>query len=172
MSWLAVHTKPREEATASAQLQQQGYGVFLPEITERKRRKGKWQRVRSPLFPRYLFINVDLEEQSIAPVRSTRGVIGLLRFGGEIAVLPNTVVEALQAAHEFGAEADTSSEQEWPHKPGDTVEILEGPFKGLAAVYQMPKGEDRAALLLTMLGSEQTVVVERSSLGSVIESAS
>ena len=84
--------------------------MFLPEITERKRRKGKWQRVRSPLFPRYLFINVELDEQSIAPVRSTRGVIGVLRFGGEIAVLPNDVVEALQAAQEVGVDANGEQE--------------------------------------------------------------
>ena len=84
--------------------------------------------------------------------------------------LQDAVVEALQAAHEVGT--DATGEQEWPHKPGDTVEILEGPFKGLAAVYQMPRGEDRAALLLTMLGSEQTVVIERSSLGNVVKPAS
>jgi transcriptional antiterminator RfaH len=88
--------------------------------------------------PRYLFINVGLDTQNIAPARSTRGVIGVLRFGGEVAVLPDEVIEALRAT-EHGNE-NAAGEKEWPHQPGDTVEIIEVPFKGLAAVYHMPKG--------------------------------
>jgi len=39
-----------------------------------------------PLFPRYLFIRVDPARCSTAPVRSTRGVSGLVRHCGLPAV--------------------------------------------------------------------------------------
>lgn len=52
MTWLAVHTRPRQEALAAQNLQRQGYTVFLPELQQRKRRAGKWRRVTGPLFPR------------------------------------------------------------------------------------------------------------------------
>jgi transcriptional antiterminator RfaH len=82
-TWFAVHTKPRREVEAKTQLCNQGFEAYLPRIQFRKRRKGRWIEFIEPLFPRYLFIEVDPTVQSIAPVRNTFGVSGLVCFGGE-----------------------------------------------------------------------------------------
>ncbi|MFT7287896.1 MAG: transcriptional antiterminator RfaH [Halieaceae bacterium] len=166
MTWLVVHTKPRCEEQAAQQLTGQGYAVFLPRIRERKRRQNRWQWITAALFPRYLFVDVPLGEQTVAPIRSTVGVSSLVRFGQVLASMPENVVEFLRS--EQAPEGGARQIEDWPHKPGDRVEILAGPFEGLSGIYQLPKGEDRALLLVELLGRQNTVVVPEESIGQVI----
>jgi transcriptional antiterminator RfaH len=162
-SWYALQTKSRQEATAEENLNRQGFDTYLPKISLKKRRRDKWVPVTEPLFSRYLFIQVDADEQSLAPVRSTLGVASLVRFGHLLRPLPNEVI-----AHLKQAESPSSHQREdavWPHQPGDLVEVLTGPFAGLTGIYQMQKGEDRALLLLSLLGSTQQIALPIDSLG-------
>src|SRR5450759_2270221 len=93
--WYAVCCKPRQEAVAEENLLRQGFHVYLPRIRIRQRRRGQWLDAVEVLFPRYIFIRIDPLRRTTAPVRSTRGVIGLVRFGGQPAVVPDSVMEAL-----------------------------------------------------------------------------
>ena len=63
-------------------------------INPYQRRSDKKLRIE-PLFPRYLFLNAIADQQSLGPVRSTRGVSTLVRFGLELARLPETVMNAI-----------------------------------------------------------------------------
>ena len=47
-----------------------------------------------------------------------------------------------------------------PFQSGDAVRLMSGPFAGLEAVYNMAKGEDRAQVLLEVLGRVQRLTVE------------
>ena len=167
MTWLVVQTKPKQEDAAELNLSRQGYRVFLPKLQQRKRVRGKWQLVVSPLFPRYLFIDVDYGTDDLAPVRSTVGVFNLVRFGQDIIPVPDEVVEFLQAQQD--PDLGAKNESDWPHKKGDKVEILEGPFAGLAGVFDMSKDEERAYLFIELLGRASRVVVERSMIGDTIQ---
>ena len=73
-NWYAVQTKPRQELVAEQNLQRQGFVTYLPRIRLRKRKRNKLVDAVEPLFPRYLFIHVDPDQDSLAPVRSTLGV--------------------------------------------------------------------------------------------------
>jgi len=155
--WYTVHTKPRQEATAEQNLQRQGFATYSPKVLLRKRKRDKWTKVVEPLFPRYLFIQVDPDQHSLAPVRSTLGVAGLVRFGQLLQSVPDSVIEYLKQAE--NPETHQHHADEWPHQPGDTVDILEGPFAGLSGVFQSATAEDRALLLIELLGSQNTVGV-------------
>ena len=76
-------TKPRMEIEAKANLLQQGYEVYLPIWVDLLRRSNNWQKVQSAMFPRYLFVKPAYAEHAISPIRSTRGVSQLVRFGKE-----------------------------------------------------------------------------------------
>ena len=164
MTWLVIHTKARAEEEAAAQLANQGYQVFLPKIRERKRRNNRWQWVTGPLFPRYLFVDVTLGEKDVAPIRSTVGVASIVRFGQTIAQVSEDVIAYLMAHQdeEIGAVKDRST-----YTPGDVVEILEGPFEGVNAVYQLKKGEDRVLVLIELLGRKSEVIVDEDSVRGV-----
>ena len=160
--WYAVHSKPRQEAVAVEHLKRQGFTTYLPEIRVRKQRRGKWVQAVEPLFPRYLFIQCDPAVDNTAPVRSTRGAVGLVRIGSELRPVPDEVITFLQQAED---DADNLRHDDtWPHQPGDRVKVLEGPFAGLEGIYQEPLAESRAFLLLKLLGRENLVAVDMDSL--------
>jgi transcriptional antiterminator RfaH len=166
MTWLVVHSKPREEDKAARNLRDQGFETFAPRIRERKRVASGWRIVTGPLFPRYIFIKVALGEQSTASVRNTPGVCNLVRFGQQLAPVPEAVIAYLQAQQnpELGArQADA-----WPQRPGDRVQILKGPFAGLTAVFETAQGDARAALLLDLLGRQNRIVVPREALSEAL----
>ena len=81
--WYAVCCKPRQESVAEDNLLRQGFHVYLPRIRIRQRRRKQWLDAVEVLFPRYVFIRIDPLRRSTAAVRSTRGVVGLVRFGGQ-----------------------------------------------------------------------------------------
>lgn len=163
LNWYAVQTKPRQEAIAELNLEKQGYHTYLPKILLRKRRRDKWARVVEPLFPRYLFIQVDTKKQSLAPVRSTLGVAALVRFGHLLRPVPDEVIDFIRQAED--PDSHQHHADEWPHQPGDEVQVLEGPFAGLTGIFQAQTGEQRALLLIDLLGRQNTIMVDINTVG-------
>ncbi len=162
--WYAVQTKPRQESVAQEQLQRQGYAAYLPRIRLKKRRRSQWLDVNEPLFPRYRFIQVDADEQSLAAVACTVGVADLVRFGQFLRPVPDMVIDYLRSVED--ATLGERDSTEYPHKPGDTVEVLDGPFAGLTALFQMADGKDRAMLLVDLLGRSTEVAVPMQSISA------
>ncbi len=157
--WYAVYTKPNGESIAEVNLERQGFVVYLPRLKQARRRRGRWVGVVEPLFPRYLFVRLEMQRDNIAPIRSTKGVTGLVRFGLEPAPVPEGFVESLQAA----ADEDTGCQviDCTMFKKGDEVRILNGPFAGYNAVFQSANGEERVIILLNLMGRENAVTVSR-----------
>ena len=151
--WYAVATKARDEAIAKANLERQNYQVFLPVISLKKRRRGRWMPVTEPLFPGYLFVSLVLGADDPAPIRSTVGCIGLVRFGQTHTPVPSSFIAALQGASEDVLDTPL------PFNQGDKVRLIAGPFAGIEAVFGMPRGEDRAQVLLELMGKVQRLMV-------------
>ena len=153
-AWYVVATRPRQESVARDHLTRQGYRVLLPEIGLKKRHKNRWVAVVEPLFPGYLFVQIAFGQDDAAPIRSTRGCRDLVRFGKHHPPVPAMVLNALMGL------AASVKECGPLFTAGETVRIENGPFAGLTAVFDMPKGDDRAQVLLEMLGNIQQVVVD------------
>lgn len=151
-SWYLLYTKPREESRAKTHLENQDYEVFLPQVTVEKLRRNKRVEVEEALFPGYLFINIDLQNDNAGPIRSTRGVNGFVRFGLNLPPpIPAEIVETLQQRVECLDESLLDPMQELPQK-GDKVVITSGRFENIEAIFQVADGETRSILLLDMLG--------------------
>ena len=152
-NWYVVATKTREEEKAGVNLERQGYSVFLPTVSLKKRRKGHWQVVTESLFPGYLFVALELGEDDPAPIRSTVGCIGLVRFAHAYTPVPGELIESLQAIE------SEANDVEVPFKLGDKVRFVSGPFAGIEAVFDMARGGDRVQVLLQLLGKDQRITV-------------
>ena len=157
--WHAVLCKPRREAVAEANLRNQGFDVCLPRMMGLRRKAGRWEQIIEPLFPRYLFLNAEDGERSLAPVRSTPGVTDLVRFCGAPAPVPRGVVEALR---------DSADPETGCHRfkkalfaTGERVRFAAGPFAGLEGVFDMESGEARVIVLLELLGKTNRLTVSR-----------
>ena len=157
--WHAVLCKPRREALAETNLNNQGYEVYLPRMAALRRRAGRWQRSIEPMFPRYLFLNAGDGTRGLAPIRSTPGVSGLVRLAGEPARVPSGVVEALRAS----ADPETGCHPYGPRPlaPGARVRLAAGPLAGLEGVFEMSRGEARVIVLLDLLGKTNRLSVKR-----------
>jgi len=156
-NWYAVHTKPRQEKEARQHLERQGYEVFLPLIKMKKRIRNKWTNRIEPLFPRYLFIRLAMFEDNFAPIRSTRGVHELVRFGEYPAQVPTDLVRALIVGQD---ELLGLTKQRPTFEKGQKVAVIDGALKGLSAIVQKDSGEERVMVLLSLLGRESVVEVD------------
>lgn len=159
--WYAVQTKPRQERVAEENLLRQGYACYCPMITLERRQRKRWTTVTEPLFPRYLFISLDIGNDNFSPIRSTVGVIGMVRFGQEPAVVPDAVISRLkQQENELSNNADQG--KNW--QPGTSFKIAEGPMAGLEAIYQTQKSDERVIVLLTILGKQTQLSIDKNNL--------
>ena len=153
LSWLLVATKPRSEYVARQHLERQDFEVCLPQIRVRKRKQGSWQQVTEPMFPGYVFLGLEMDKKSIAPIRSTRGCSYVVTFGGEVRPLPKTLVGQFQPFNDVPFDGSSDLQV------GQRVLIQAGAFEGLEAVFEKSKGTDRAHLLITVLGQLRSVEV-------------
>lgn len=148
--WYVIHTKPRQESVALENLERQGYRCFLPMVAVQRIHRGKWLEAEECMFRRYLFIRLVAGQSNFSPIRNTRGVAGMVRFGTLPAIVPDEVIDALMSL---------PSPENPLFKKGHTVLITEGPFAGLAAEFcQLEKSDDgevRALVLLEFLSKLQ-----------------
>jgi len=158
MHWYLIHTKPRLEKRALENLERQGYECYLPLYPVEKLRQRKLTVIESPLFPRYLFIRLG-QDDSVSPLRSTRGVSQLVRFGQYPAQVDEALIALLKSREQF-----FQSEPERIFGQGDPVRIMDGPFVDIEAVYQMPDGERRALVLIEVLNKPVSLRVDLASL--------
>ncbi|MDR1661153.1 MAG: transcription/translation regulatory transformer protein RfaH [Azoarcus sp.] len=157
MYWYLIQTKPRLEKYALENLERQGYECYLPLLSAEKLRRGKLTVIDVPLFPRYLFIRLGTSgsDKSWGPIRSTKGVSTLVRFGNDPAKADDELI-ALLKSHE-GARQNAP---ERLFEPGERVQLIEGPFAGIEGIYQMTDGEQRAMVLIELLGKSTPLRIE------------
>jgi transcriptional antiterminator RfaH len=160
--WHAVFCKPHKEEVAAANLENQGYEVYLPRLVTLRRRAGRWAEVIEPLFPRYLFMTAGHGEKSLAPIRSTLGVRDFVRIHGVPAVVPENVIDALRSRADpaNGLHRINSS----PFRAGTRIRFTAGPLTGLEGIFEMECADARVIVLLQLLGKTSRVTVPRDSL--------
>ena len=150
-SWYLVYTKPRQEEVALTNLTRQGYGVYLPRLRQSRKRRGKRALVVEPLFPRYLFIHLDSHTDNWIPIRSTLGVMSLVRFGAEPARVPDDLVAHLKS-HE-GAEGL----HEWAQPTltvGGHARVVSGPLAGYEGILVAKSSRERVVILLDLVNGQ------------------
>ncbi|WP_018625577.1 transcription/translation regulatory transformer protein RfaH [Kangiella aquimarina] len=157
--WYLVHSKPRQELRAEEHLKNQAINCVLPLIEIEKIIRGKRQLISEPLFPGYLFVELQTNGQDWSKIRSTRGVRDFVRFGGVPGRVPESVLEHLKILEIRDAAIETNAP-----KAGDKVVITDGPFKDLEGVFKISNGEERSIVLLTILGKATEMELENNKL--------
>jgi transcriptional antiterminator RfaH len=150
-SWYLVYTKPRQEKVAAENLLRQKYEVYFPQLSIWRTRRGKRQSVIEPLFPRYLFIRLDSQSDNWAPIRSTLGVMSLVRFGTEPARVPDELVEYLRSRH------NADGLHEWAQPKlivGERARVVSGPLAGYEGILIAKSSRDRVVILMDLVGGQ------------------
>lgn len=153
MSWYVVLTKPRQELRAQEHLQQQNGITFLPMLKIEKVQQGKRKVKTEPLFPGYLFLQTAADNPLLSKVRSTPGVRQLLMFAGKAITVDERLIADLKQRTEIGEDVALFAS-------GQKVALNDGPFKHYQAIFKQYKGEERAVILLTLLGQQNELIVQ------------
>lgn len=158
-AWYLVHTKGRQEDTAITNLQRQNFRCYMPMLYVEKVRRGKPAVVAEPMFPSYVFVQLDTSDnikgQSWSPIRSTLGVRDLVKFGGHPAKVDADLITALHEREQL-----QQSNPQALFAAGDKVVITDGPFAGIEAIYQTADAEQRSMILLSMLNKPVAMRIE------------
>lgn len=147
MTWYLVQTKPRQEFIAQENLSNQGYECFLPILRSEKIAKNAISIANTPLFPRYLFIQLhqDFGSKSWSPIRSTKGVSTLVRFGMEPAKVADALIEFIKKRESEYVSVAPLFEK------GQSVQLASGPFAHFEAIYQGMDANQRIIVLLEFM---------------------
>jgi transcriptional antiterminator RfaH len=156
--WYVVQTQPHAERKASLHLARQGFETYLPRYLKRRRHARRIETVVAPLFPRYLFVAVDMATQRWRNIQSTIGVSCLVCNGDEPAALPARVMDQLRSNEDERGFVRVDTRPRFA--PGDKVRILDGAFAATMGLFEAVADKDRIAILLDLLGRKVRVVLD------------
>lgn len=153
--WYAIQSHPNKEDFLWEQLRSREIEVFFPRVrvqTVNPRAK----KVKA-YFPGYLFVHVDLEALGISTLQWMPQARGLVSFGGEAAVVPDSLIHAIR--QRVGEISKAGGELFDGLKSGDEVFIHDGPFTGYEAIFDLRvAGSERVRVLLQLLNKTQLPV--------------
>jgi transcription antitermination factor NusG len=160
-SWWAVYTRHQHEKTVAEMLATKGFDVFLPLYESVRRWKDRKKTLSMPLFPCYVFVQGGLTRK--LQVVSTPGVHMILHRGEQVAVIPETEIQAIRAVVDGHFRVE-------PHpflKCGDRVRVMRGSLEGVEGILTRKKNLVRLVLSVEMLAQAVAVEVNASDVEAI-----
>jgi transcription antitermination factor NusG len=158
--WFVAQTLCHREKLASIHLGAQGFRTFLPRFKKTVRHARSLREVIAPLFPGYIFVEIDPGRDRWRSINGTFGVMRLVSAHHCPIPVPAGVVENLLArVDELGL-----MRFDRDLKPGQPVRVVAGPFTQLFGVLQRLDAKGRVEVLLNIMGRQAAVTMERANL--------
>lgn len=163
--WYVVHTYAGHEKKVAVSLKQRAesggyvdkiFKVFIPQQQKIVISEGKKRSVNERLFPGYVIVQMDMSDDAWLLVRSTRGVTGFVGMGSTPTPLPTQEVATLM---KFATMEAPKFEAKFT--VGDSVKIMEGPFKEfLGKVDEVNEDQGKVKVLVSVFGRETPVELD------------
>ncbi|MEE2932777.1 MAG: transcriptional activator RfaH [Pseudomonadota bacterium] len=157
INWYVVYTRHGAEKLAEGHLIRQGFQTYLPLCRKTTRHARRVAHVSKPLFPRYLFVAIDVSEQRWQSINGTFGVSCLVSMGDQPQALPIGVIDELRARETGRGLIEILPEI--PFKAGETVRLTGGALIDQVGLFQKLGEKDRVSVMLDMLGRKLEVQV-------------
>lgn len=161
--WFVVHTQPKSEMRAVANLERQEFRTFCPAERRVIRHARKSTVVMAPLFPNYVFVELEHLVDRWRAINGTRGVVRLITNGDEPLPIPFGIIEDLQ--RRMGSDGA----MDWTNslRIGERVVISEGPFAKFIGTLEHLDAAGRVQVLLDLMGRSVRVSVQNESVAPV-----
>lgn len=173
--WYVVITHVNREKLAKYQLESQGHEVYLPMVPPpagARARNGIAPAAR-PMIPRYLFVQVDLDQPGWRAIYSTFGVHDVITLGrGEAArpmPIPTRFIDELKQREVNGlvilasGRKPAAAAPACSFKKGDKLR-WHGPTADYDVVFDEMVDGNRAAVIFKLLGVDSRQVIPLPSL--------
>ncbi len=152
--WHAIYTRHQHEKAVARMLANKGFQVFLPLYRGSHQWRDRVIQLSLPLFPSYVFLRGAPEHR--LKILTTPGIIFLVCFGSQPAVIPQEEIEAIRAVVQRGMHVE-------PHpflKCGEWVRVKSGPLEGLEGILVRRKNQLRLVLTVELLQKSVGVEVD------------
>jgi transcription antitermination factor NusG len=153
--WYAVRVKSNFEEIAATGLTARDHTVFLPTYKVRRRWSDRIKDIQVPLFSGYVFC--QLQPSNTLPVLTAPGVIDIVSFGRELAVVDERELEAVRAV----LRASLGARPRPYLESGRKVLIGEGPLRGVEGIVVESHGALSLVVSVSLLCRSLSVKVER-----------
>jgi transcriptional antiterminator RfaH len=145
--WYPVYTRSRAEKKANEELKRKGIQTYLPLKKAVKHWSDRKKIVEEPLIKSYLFAYISAREY--AEVLMTNGVARFIYFSSQVASIPDQQIHDLKLLLATDADLELI---DYDIKPGESVLIKAGPFKGIIAELVSLQNKQRIILRLQNMG--------------------
>lgn len=157
--WYVVHTYSGHENKVAITLKQRAeiggytdriFKLFVPNQQKIVVSEGKKRSVEERLFPGYLMVLMDMDDDSWYIIRTTPGVTGFVGMGSTPTPLPESEVKTLMRYAKMEA-----PKFEAKFNVGDSVKVNDGPFKDfLGKVDDVNDEQGKVRVLVSVFGRE------------------
>jgi transcriptional antiterminator NusG len=175
-SWYVVHTyagyenkvkSNLESRIASMNMEDRIFEVVIPMEDVIEFKGGKKVVVQKKVFPGYLLVRCELDDDSWRVVRNTPGVTGFVGLGAKPTPLSRKEVESILQVQPEGVEPKKTR-----HRPmfevGESVRVREGPFADFSGqIAEINEDQMRLKVLVNIFGRETPVELEFSQVAKL-----
>jgi transcriptional antiterminator RfaH len=156
--WYVVQTQSNAEHKAVAHLSRQGFNTYLPRYLKRLRHARRMKTVAAPLFPRYLFVTIDMTVQRWRSINSTVGVSRLVSASDQPVPVAEQIIAMLKQREDDAGFVKLDRHPSFC--VGDKIRVFDGVFTDCLGLYDGMPDYDRVAILLDLLGRKVRVVLD------------
>ena len=150
MGWYLIQFKPNAHKLAERNLTRQGFKTFIPLQEVTNRTVSGFVNVLKPLFPGYMFVNINTKSDSWQKINSTAGVSRIVTFGCTPRPLPTGFVPSLRIrCNTFGK--FLSSEK---LVKGKSIKLLTGPFANMIGTIDKIDSDKRIWVIMELMGQK------------------
>jgi transcriptional antiterminator RfaH len=144
--WIVINTHVNQEHIAIENLVRQNFAVYCPMLLKRRSHARRVEQVRRPLFPGYMFADVDPGRDNWRPILSTAGVRSVVRFGQNFGSVDGSFISELRSLEQDGIIVRSTIQ----YKVGQKVRLA-SPFEGVVAVILDLDEKDRLTVLMDLM---------------------
>jgi len=162
LRWYVAQTLPRREFLAIANLGLQSFVTFWPRFWKARRRGRKTDTSLAPLFPGYIFVQLDIDQN---PWRTINGTFGVRQLVIGASTYPKAMPCEAMSHILSRCKNGVMNELLESIKPGQITRIISGPLADtLVSIDRLDDG-GRVRVLLNILGAQNSISVPREHLG-------
>jgi transcriptional antiterminator NusG len=176
--WYVVHTYSGYEnkvrsnlsnVVASRGMEDRVFEVVIPMEDVVEFKGGKKVTVQKKVFPGYLLVRCDLDDDTWGAIRNTPGVTGFVGPGTKPTPLSRREVENILQVKADGVEAPTKrSRPRLEYEVDETVRVKEGPFADFSGqIAEINEDQLKLKVLVNIFGRETPVELEFSQVAKL-----
>jgi transcription termination/antitermination protein NusG len=164
-AWYAVHTYSGHENKVKTNIERRAESlglrdrisrILVPVEEETRSRNGRRSTIKRKVFPGYVLIEMDLDDQTWYLVKNTIGVTGFVSSGNKPVPLQQHEIQGILDPVESGGITTTPQWQK-----GEVIRVTTGPFADFnGTIEEVNTDKQKLKVLISIFGRDTPVELD------------